>query len=114
MTDWTIATATEIAEAVRGGSVSAGTVIDGCLGRIDAHDKAIGAFTFVAHDRARARAADIDAQIKRGEDPGPLAGVPFAVKNLFDVKGIATLAGSKINRDLAPASRDAIAQSACA
>ena len=108
MTDWTIATATEIAEAVRGGSVSAGTVTKACLGKIDAHDKAIGAFTFVAHERARARAADIDARIKRGEDPGPLAGVPFAVKNLFDVKGIATLAGSKINRDMAPASRDAV------
>lgn len=108
MTDWTIATATEIAEAVRSGSVSAGTVTDACLGKIDAHDKAIGAFTFVAHERARARAADIDAQIRRGEDPGPLAGVPFAVKNLFDVKGIATLAGSKINRDMAPASRDAV------
>ncbi|WP_417407673.1 AtzE family amidohydrolase [Hoeflea sp.] len=108
MTDWTIATATEIAEAVRGGSVSAGTVTEACLGKIDAHDKAIGAFTFVAHERARARATDIDARIKRGEDPGPLAGVPFAVKNLFDVKGIATLAGSRINRDLAPASRDAV------
>lgn len=108
MTDWTIATAAEIAEAVRGGSVSASTVIDGCLGKIDAHDKAIGAFTCVAHERARARAADIDAQINRGEDPGPLAGVPFAVKNLFDVKGIATLAGSKINRDMSPAPRDAV------
>ncbi|MEM5471783.1 AtzE family amidohydrolase [Hoeflea sp. AS60] len=108
MTDWTIATAAQIAQAVRGGSVSASTVVDGCLGKIDAHDKAIGAFTFVAHERARARAAEIDAQIKRGEDVGPLAGVPFAVKNLFDVKGIATLAGSKINRDMSPASRDAV------
>ena len=108
MTDWTIATATEIAEAVRSGSVSASAVVEACLARIDTHDKAIGAFTHVAHDRARARAADIDARIKRGEDPGPLAGVPFAVKNLFDVEGIATLAGSRINRDLAPASRDAV------
>jgi 1-carboxybiuret hydrolase len=108
MTDWTIATAAEIAQAVRSGSVTASTVIGGCLGKIDAHDKAIGAFTFVAHERSRARAADIDARIKRGEDPGPLAGVPFAVKNLFDVKGIATLAGSKINRDMAPASKDAV------
>ena len=38
---------------------------------------------------------------------GPLAGVPFAVKNLFDVAGLPTLAGSKINRELAPATRDA-------
>lgn len=108
MTDWTTANAAEIAEAVRGGSVTASTVIDACLGKIDAHDKAIGAFTFVAHERARTRAAEIDAQITRGEDAGPLAGVPFAVKNLFDVKGIATLAGSKINRDRQPSSKDAV------
>ena len=43
----------------------------------------------------------------RGKIPGPLAGVPFAVKNLFDVQGLPTRAGSKINRDLAPAPRDA-------
>ena len=42
-----------------------------------------------------------------GKPLGPLAGVPFAVKNLFDVKGMATVAGSKINRELPPASRDA-------
>jgi len=45
--------------------------------------------------------------VQRGHDPGPLAGVPFAVKNLFDVRGLATLAGSKINRDLPPAGDDA-------
>ena len=47
--------------------------------------------------------------LARGEDPGPLAGVPFAVKNLFDIAGVVTLAGSKINRDHAPAAtrRDA-------
>jgi len=108
MTDWTVATAAQIAEAVRAGTVSASRVIDTCLSRIEAHDKAIGAFTFVAHERARARAAAVDAQIRRGENPGALAGVPFAVKNLFDVKGIATLAGSSINRDMAPASKDAV------
>ena len=43
----------------------------------------------------------------RGKSAGPLAGVPFAVKNLFDVKGLSTRAGSKINRDLPPSPRDA-------
>lgn len=108
MTDWTVATAAEIANAVRSGSVSASAVVGACLARIDAHDTAIGAFTCVTGDRARARAGEIDAMIIRGEDPGPLAGVPFAVKNLFDIQGIATLAGSKINRNLATASRDAV------
>lgn len=108
MTDWTAATAAVIAAAVRSGSVSASTVVEACLARIDAHDSAIGAFTHVAHERAGARALEIDARIKRGEDPGPLAGVPFAVKNLFDIEAITTIAGSKINRDMAPAARDAV------
>ena len=47
-------------------------------------------------DSARAQAAEIDRRIAAGEDPGPLAGVPFAVKNLFDIAGITTIAGSKI------------------
>jgi AtzE family amidohydrolase len=58
-------------------------------------------------DRARARAHAIDAAIAAGKNAGPLAGVPFAVKNLFDVQGLVTRAGSKINRELAPSSRDA-------
>ena len=108
MTDWTSVTAVEIAGTVRSGVVSARAVLEACLARIATHDGTIGAFTCVTGERARARAAEIDATIARGEDPGPLAGVPFAVKNLFDVAGIATLAGSKINRDTAPASRDAV------
>jgi len=108
MTDWSIATATDVAAAVRSGLVSARSVVDGCLGRIDTYDKSIGAFTKVTRERALARAAEIDSQITRGEDPGPLAGVPFAVKNLFDVEGVPTLAGSKINRDRAPAIKDAV------
>ena len=54
-------------------------------------------------ERARAKAKAVDA----APDKGPLAGVPFAVKNLFDVAGIATVAGSKINRAYPPATRDA-------
>src|SRR5439155_22146773 len=49
----------------------------------------------------------VDAASARGEDPGPLAGVPFAVKNLFDVEGLVTIAGSKINRGRSPATADA-------
>ena len=60
------------------------------------------------HRRPRAaRARAVDAAIAAGRKAGPLAGVPFAVKNLFDMKGLATRAGSKINRDLAPSPRDA-------
>src|SRR5581483_6926815 len=56
-----------------------------------------------ADDIAQAVAADRAS----GRPLGPLAGVPFAVKNLFDVAGLATLAGSKINRERPPATADA-------
>src|ERR1700724_1405867 len=56
---------------------------------------------------ASALARPVDAAIAAGESVGPLAGVPFAVKNLFDVEGLATRAGSKINRDRKPSPRDA-------
>lgn len=72
--------------------------VEAALAAIRAKDKSINAFTAVLEERARATA-------KRKLE-GPLAGIPFAVKNLFDVKGIPTLAGSKINRDLPPAARD--------
>ena len=59
----------------------------------------LNAFTAVTAERARARAAAIDAARAAGKPVGPLAGVPFAVKNLIDIAGLPTLAGSKINRD---------------
>ena len=101
--DW--ASATEIASAVARGT-SALSVIDAALARIAAKDKSLNSFTTVVADRARARARAIDEARAAGKSAGPLAGVPFAVKNLFDVKGIPTLAGSEINRDLPPAPRD--------
>src|SRR3954469_22093815 len=99
--------ASEIAHAVMTRKTSALAATEAALARIAAHNPVLNAFTDVVADRARARAGAIDAAIAAGKNPGPLAGVPFAVKNLFDVKGLPTRAGSRINRDLAPASRDA-------
>ncbi|HZR90488.1 MAG TPA: AtzE family amidohydrolase [Bradyrhizobium sp.] len=99
--------AAEIAQAVAARKMSALSVTEAALARIAAHDNVLNAFTDLTADRARAKARAIDAALAAGETIGPLAGVPFAVKNLFDVKGLATRAGSKINRDLPPASRDA-------
>jgi aspartyl-tRNA(Asn)/glutamyl-tRNA(Gln) amidotransferase subunit A len=99
--------ASEIARAVAGRKMSALAAVDAALARIAAHNPVLNAFTDVVAVRARARARAIDAEIAAGKNPGPLAGVPFAVKNLFDVQGLSTRAGSKINRDLAPALRDA-------
>ncbi len=99
--------AAEIAKAVTTRKVTALAVTEAALARIKQRDPILNSFTDVTAERARAKARAIDAAIAAGESVGPLAGVPFAVKNLFDVKGLATRAGSKINRDLPPASRDA-------
>ena len=99
--------AQQIAQAVRDRKLSALDATEAALARIAKHDPVLNSFTDITADRARATAKAIDAAIAAGQKVGPLAGVPFAVKNLFDVKGLATRAGSKINRDLAPSSRDA-------
>jgi aspartyl-tRNA(Asn)/glutamyl-tRNA(Gln) amidotransferase subunit A len=100
-------TASEIASAVAGRKMSALDATEAALARIKQHDTILNSFTDLTADRARAKACAIDAEIAAGKSVGPLAGVPFAVKNLFDVAGLATRAGSKINRDRAPATRDA-------
>jgi AtzE family amidohydrolase len=102
------ATAAEIAEAVSNGRISASAVVDNTLARIAERNPVLNAFTDVTADRAIHRARAIDAAIASGKSVGPLAGVPFAVKNLFDVKGLPTRAGSKINRELEPSARDAV------
>jgi 1-carboxybiuret hydrolase len=99
--------AAEIAMAVSSRKVSAAQVVNATLAHIASVDPKLNAFTDVVADRARNRAHKIDQAIAAGLDIGPLAGVPFAVKNLFDVEGLPTRAGSKINRDRAPALRDA-------
>jgi AtzE family amidohydrolase len=99
--------ASEIATAVKSRKLSALSATEAALARIAKHNPVLNAFTDVTAERARAKASAIDAEIAVGKNAGPLAGVPFAVKNLFDVKGLSTRAGSKINRDLPPSSRDA-------
>jgi AtzE family amidohydrolase len=98
-------TAAAIASAVREGRVRAASVVEVALARIAERDGGLNAFTAVLADRARARAAWID----RERRDLPLAGVPFAVKNLFDVAGLTTLAGSRINLGQPPATLDATA-----
>jgi len=104
-TSWT--SASEIAKAVASGTISAVDVVEAALVRITERDPVLNSFTAVTADRARKRAKSIDLARAKGQPLGPLAGVPFAVKNLFDIAGIATLAGSKINRDHPPCRRDA-------
>jgi len=96
-----------IAHAVRSGAVSAREVAQAALARIAERNPRLGAFTDVTAERALGKAQALDAARARGETLGPLAGAPFAVKNLFDVQGLPTRAGSKINRDRPPAHDDA-------
>lgn len=107
--DLTRADALTIANAVRAKEISATAVVEAALDRIAKQDGALNSFTAVLTEQALESAAAVDRAIANGDDPGMLAGVPFAVKNLFDVKGLPTLSGSKINQDLPPAMADATA-----
>lgn len=98
----------KIADAVTAGSVTAETVTRTTLDRIAATNGGINAVTDLLADRALATARRVDADRSSGKPLGPMAGVPFAVKNLFDIKGLTTRAGSKINRDLPPATEDGV------
>lgn len=80
--------AAELVAAFRAGTASPVEALDQCLERIAAHDPVVGAFTALAEDRARAEAKGLEAAYRRGDDLGPLAGVPIGVKELFEVTGL--------------------------
>jgi len=101
------ANALETAAAVRSGRTTARASVEAALVRVERGNPVLNAFTAVLAERALARADALDARIARGEGVGALAGVPFAVKNLFDIAGLPTLAGSKIRRTAPPPSDDA-------
>ncbi len=99
----------EIAAAVRERRVTASDIVERCLAALHEESNRLCAVTRVLGDRARHDAARVDAAIAAGQDPGLLAGVPYGVKDLFDVAGIATTAGSSIYAAATPASADATA-----
>ncbi|MEO7547113.1 MAG: AtzE family amidohydrolase [Ramlibacter sp.] len=94
--------------AVAAGELSAVEALQACVSRIEATDGRVNAFTGRSFARARDEAAAIDAKRARGQTLPPLAGLPYAVKNLFDIAGEVTLAGSTINRSNTPAIEDAV------
>jgi AtzE family amidohydrolase len=98
-----------VAQAIRNGSMSAEQTAAGALERARTVGAALNCYVEVFERGALEAARVVDAALKAGAPVGPLAGVPFAVKNLFDVAGVVTLAGSKINRGQAPAGEDAAA-----
>ncbi|MEJ7800342.1 MAG: amidase, partial [Ilumatobacter sp.] len=88
--------ASDIVAGVRSGSVKAVEVLDEHLARIDDRESEIHAFNTVIADRARERAATIDDEVAAGRDPGPLAGVPIALKDNMCTRGVATTCSSRI------------------
>lgn len=101
--------AIHLAITIANREVTAEATVAATLARIAAHNAPLNCFTTVLAEEALATAQQVDRAIAAGQEPGPLAGVPFAVKNLFDIQGVVTLAGSKINQGHPPATQDATA-----
>jgi Asp-tRNA(Asn)/Glu-tRNA(Gln) amidotransferase A subunit family amidase len=100
--------ALQLASAVRERTLTATEVVTATLMRIAKLDARINAFTHVSRDRALLQAAEIDRALQQGAKLPPLAGVPFAAKNLFDIAGVTTIAGSKTLACNPVAERDAV------
>jgi aspartyl-tRNA(Asn)/glutamyl-tRNA(Gln) amidotransferase subunit A len=98
-----------IAENVLSGKISAVDITQAALTRIADRNNQLNCFTTITTETALQDAANIDQEIAGGKNPGVLAGVPFAVKNLFDIAGLTTLAGAKINAENPPSTQDATA-----
>jgi aspartyl-tRNA(Asn)/glutamyl-tRNA(Gln) amidotransferase subunit A len=102
--------ATDLSRLVRTGEVSPVEVVDAALERIDHLDPHLHAFVELTADRARQRAREIADALARGEDVGPLAGVPVAVKDLIATAGIPTRSGSPAYRDFVPDEDDVVVE----
>jgi aspartyl-tRNA(Asn)/glutamyl-tRNA(Gln) amidotransferase subunit A len=89
-------TAIEVAATVRSGERSASEVLEEHLAAMDAREDEVHAFNLVLADEARAAADAVDAAVAAGTDPGPLAGVPVALKDNMCTRGIPTTCSSRI------------------
>ena len=94
--------ATTLRNEIAAGRVSAVEVCRASLDRIARINTSLNAFNLVAADRALARAQEVDTRRAAGESPGPLAGVPIAIKDNINVRGMLTTASSRILRDFIP------------
>lgn len=92
-------TATEIAARVRNKDISAGEVVEASLRVVDELNGTINAVCTICADQARVAARDLDGRIARGEDPGPLCGVPVGIKDVTPVAGVRTTYGSHLYAD---------------
>ncbi|HXF35991.1 MAG TPA: amidase family protein, partial [Actinomycetota bacterium] len=97
---------TELAGAVRDRRLAAREAVAEALRRIERWNPGLGAVVRVRAEEAMAEAAALDRRTARGEDPGPLTGVPFLVKDIEDLEGVPTTHGSLLFADAPPADRD--------
>lgn len=99
----------QTAAAVRAGKLTAEEVVTAALQRIERLDNRFNCFTRIDGEDALKAARRTDKAIRRGDDPGPLAGVPLGAKDLFDVAGETTTAGARVRASAGPAEEDAAA-----
>ncbi|WP_280421621.1 amidase [Nocardia carnea] len=104
------ASAVEISSLIRDGRVTAAEVVESALARIDALDDSLHAFVERTDSLARTQAAEVDAAFARGDDPGPLAGVPIAVKDLIATAGVPTRNGTVVYGDWIPDEDDIVVE----
>ena len=97
-----------MAKSVRTGKIKSADLMKSVLDNIARRNSDYVCFTRVLAAQAMAAAQAVDNQVAAGIDPGPLAGVPFAVKDLYDVAGLPTTAGAKMRVSAPPATRDAV------
>jgi len=102
--------AVSIAKGVKDGSFSAREITDAALERMDLTEPHIHAFCNPAPDLARCTADAIDAARARGDDPGPLAGVPVGIKDLVATKDLVTAMGSHIYKNFTPDEDDIVVE----
>ena len=102
MNPWLTRSASEIAEGVRAQNVTATEVVGAFLDRIRSEDPKVHAFLHVAEDRALEEGGRVDERAKAGDEPGPLAGVPVAVKDNICVADTPTTCGSRILENYRP------------
>src|SRR6266852_8861728 len=84
---------TQLAAAIRAGQVSATKVLSGYLAQIATHNPKLNAVITLDAERARERAREADEALARGENWGPLHGVPFTLKDAHATAGVRTTSG---------------------